>query len=450
DLVVLNDPYLGGTHLPDITTVSPVFIEGQLAGFVATRAHHADVGGMSPGSMPLAQELLQEGVIIPPIKLIEAGRLNHAVYDLFLRNVRTPDERRGDFEAQMATHKVGEQRFQEVVQRYGLAGAAQRMAALQDYAQRMTRAAIAAIPDGDYTFEDYLDDDGVTQEEVGIRVTVQVRDDSLHCDFSGSSPQRPSSVNAVAAVTRSAVYYVVRCLLDDSVPSNDGCFRPVTLTLPEGSIVNAQPPLAVSAGNVETSQRVVDALLGALAKALPDRIPAASNGSMNNLSLGGFDTERGQMFAYYETVGGGAGASPEIDGASAIHSHMTNTLNTPVEAIEMAYPLRIRQYALRRDSGGRGQRRGGDGIVRTWEFLAPVTATIITDRRRCAPWGLAGGLPGQPGRNLLSRGGETMELPSKCQLQLQPGDVLTIETPGGGGWGEPSLSSIDNRGQQLE
>jgi len=438
DVVILNDPYLGGTHLPDITMVSPVFVGRRLAGFVASRAHHADVGGMAPGSMPLAQELWQEGVIIPPLKLCEGGRLNRGVLSLLLRNVRTPEERQGDLDAQMAAQRIGEARLQEICQRYGLRRAWLLMAALQDYAERMTRAAIARIPDGDYQFEDCLDDDGVTDEPLPIRVRVSVRGDSLHCDFTGTAAERPSSINAVAAVTRSAVYYVVRCLLEESVPANEGCFRPVSLTLPEGTLVNVRPPRAVSAGNVETSQRIVDVVLGALAQALPELVPAASQGTMNNVALGGWDPYRGRPFAYYETVGGGAGAGPLGPGLSAVHTHMTNTMNTPVEALELAYPFRVSEYRVRRGSGGLGRHRGGDGIVRTWEFLAPAVVTIVTERRRLPPWGLQGGGPGQRGRNLLRRAsGETVELPGKGQFQLSPGDQLVLETPGGGGWGEP-------------
>ena len=438
DVVILNDPYLGGTHLPDITMVSPVFRGRRLVGFVASRAHQADVGGMTPGSMPLAEELLQEGIIIPPIKLYERGRLNRAVLDLLLRNIRTPEERRGDLDAQTAAHRVGEERLREIVGRYGLRRAQRLMDALMDYAERMTRAAIASIPNGDYAFQDALDDDGLSDEPVAIRVRLSVQNDSLHCDFTGSAAERLSSANAVAAVTRSAVYYVVRCLLDEPVPSNNGCFRPVSLTMPEGSVVNPRPPRAVAAGNVETSQRIVDAVLGALAQALPDLIPAASAGTMSNVIIGGWDPQRSRPFAYYETVGGGAGAGPRTHGASGVHTHMTNTLNTPIEALEMAYPFRIVQYAIRQGSGGDGDHRGGSGIVRTWEFLAPVTVTLLTDRQRRPPWGLAGGSDGAPGRSRLRRAsGETVELPSKVKLKLFPGDQLTIETPGGGGWGSP-------------
>jgi N-methylhydantoinase B len=415
DVVILNDPYLGGTHLPDITLVSPVFAgirsahpepfhsrsesneskgpahgrgaggEGTI-GFVASRAHHADVGGISPGSMPLAEELIQEGVVIPPIKLYDAGRLNQAVLDLMLRNMRAPDERRGDLDAQLAANRTGEERLREVVGRFGERQSTRLMAELMDYAERMTRAALAEVPEGQYDFEDFLDDDGITDEPVPIRVRVAIREGAMHCDFTGSSPERQSSINAVAAVTRSAVYYVARCLLEallpggEAVPANDGCFRPVTFTLPERSVVNASPPRAVAAGNVETSQRVVDVVLGALAQALPNLIPAASSGTMNNVTIGGWDAEQSRQFAYYETIGGGAGASPQRDGLSAVHTHMTNTMNTPAEALEMTYPFRLIEYAIRRHSGGAGRHHGGDGIVRTYELLAPATVTLLTER----------------------------------------------------------------------
>ncbi len=444
DVVILNDPYLGGTHLPDITMVSPVFIKRTLAGFVASRAHHADVGGISPGSMPLAEELIQEGVVIPPIRLVDRDKLNQPVLDLLLSNMRGPNERRGDLDAQMAAQRTGEERLREVVGRFGFRHSSRLMSALMDYAERMTRGALTAVPGGDYAFEDFLDDDGVSEDPVPIRVRVSVRDGAVHCDFSGSGPERPSSINAVAAVTHSAVYYVVRCLLEalvpggEAVPANEGCFRPVTFTLPDRSVVNSGPPRAVAAGNVETSQRIVDAVLGALAQALPDLIPAASQGTMNNLTIGGWDAERDRQFAYYETIGGGAGAGPGGPGLDAVHTHMTNTMNTPGEALEMTYPFRLVQYALRRGSGGAGRYRGGDGIARSYEFLAPAAVTLLTDRRRRAPWGLNGGSPGAAGRNLLRRAdGTAVELPSKAQLKVGPGDILTLETPGGGGWGKP-------------
>jgi len=453
DLVVLNDPFLGGTHLPDITMVSPVFVGGELTFFVASRAHHADVGGMSPGSMPLANEIYQEGLIIPPVKLKEGGHTNQAVLDIILRNVRTADERRGDLAAQMAAHQVGERRLQEIVERYGLEEALYYARGLLAYAERLTRAAIARIPDGVYAFSDELDDEGdriSPGSEVGlvaspphggrrpqIRVTVTVQGEGMTADFSGSSPALDGPLNAVRAITESATWYVVRCIAGPGVPVNDGAFRPVRVLVPKGSLLDAEPPHAVAGGNVETSQRVVDVVLGALAQALPDQIPAASQGTMNNLTVGGYDAGRGAPFAYYETVGGGAGAGPGGDGLSGVHVHMTNTLNTPVEALEFAYPFRVRRYALRRGSGGRGQHRGGEGLIREIEFLVPCRMTILSERRQTAPYGLHGGEPGKTGRNLLIREGREWELPGQAELEVQPGDVLSLRTPGGGGWGTP-------------
>jgi N-methylhydantoinase B len=436
DVVILNDPYLGGTHLPDITMVSPVFHDRRLAGYAVSRAHHADVGGMAPGSMPLATELYQEGVIIPPLRLQRAGRRNEELLTLLLRNVRTPEERLGDLDAQLAAQRTGASRLLALIGRYGAREVAQQMSALQDYAERLTRAAIAGIPDGTYAFEDALDDDGVSDAPVPIHLRVTKRRGGLHFDFSGSAPERPGSVNAVAAVTRSAVYYVVRCLLDEDAPMNDGCLRPITFTLPERSVVNASPPRAVSAGNVETSQRIVDVVLGALAKGLPGRIPAASAGTMNNVTIGGFDPARGRPFAYYETLAGGAGAGPAGDGLTAVHTHMTNTMNTPIEALELAYPFRVRAYALRGRAGGVGRHRGGDGLVREYEFLTDAHVTIVGERRRRGAWGLRGGAPGAPGGDLVARpGGRRRRLGSKTELRVAPGARLRIETPGGGGWG---------------
>ena len=446
DLVVLNDPYLGGTHLPDITMVSPVFVgEAEAPSFfVASRAHHADVGGMSPGSMPLADEIYQEGLIIPPVKLVEGGRTNQAVLDIILRNVRTPGERRGDLAAQMAAHHMGEQRLREIVTRYGLEETLHYARSLLAYAERLTRAAIARIPAGEYTFLDEMDDDGmrkapgtIPNEQRGpqIKVAVIVRGNSMTVDFTGSSPAVAGPLNAVRAITESATWYVVRCVAGPDVPVNSGAFAPVRVVVPKGSFLDAEPPHAVAAGNVETSQRLVDAVLGALAQALPHLIPAASQGTMNNLTIGGFDAERGAPFVYYETVGGGAGAGPAGDGLAGVHVHMTNTLNTPVEALEYAYPLRVRRYALRQGSGGAGQHHGGDGLVREIEFLGPAAVTILSERRRTAPYGLGGGEPGACGRNVLIRDGEEQELPGKVETRVQAGDVLSLRTPGGGGWG---------------
>ncbi len=447
DLVVLNDPYLGGTHLPDITMISPVFVGDQEGPsfFVASRAHHADVGGMSPGSMPMASEIYQEGLIIPPVKLVESGVTVSAVLDIILRNVRTPAERRGDLAAQIASHRVGEKRLQEIVGRYGLGQTLRYGRALLAYAERLMRAAIGRIPRGVYTFADEMDDDGNPEAQVRpvergpqIKVSVTVGDGEMTVDFSGSSPAVAGPLNAVRAITESATWYVARCVAGADVPANSGAFAPVRVVVPRGSFLDAEPPHAVAGGNVETSQRIVDVVLGALAQALPDLMPAASLGTMNNLTVGGIDREGGAPFAYYETVGGGAGAGPHGDGISGVHVHMTNTLNTPVEAVEYAYPFRVRRYALRSDSGGRGLFKGGDGLIREIEFLCPAAVTILSERRRTVPYGLHGGEPGARGRNVLIRDEEERDLPGKVQFHARQGDVLSMRTPGGGGWGAPA------------
>jgi N-methylhydantoinase B len=440
DMVILNDPYRGGTHLPDITLIAPVFVQKrggeELFGFVASRAHHSDVGGMSPGSMPLSEEIYQEGVIIPPLKIMEGGVENKALMQLLLANVRTPEERIGDLRAQMSSNHKGIERMQTLVERYGDEEVSTYMQGLLAYAERMTRSLLDDLPDGEYTFRDCMDNDGITSGPVEIAVKISIRGDEAIVDFSGSSPQSKGSINAVYAITLSAVYYVFRALIGLDIPSNSGCLAPIHMIVPEGSIVNAKHPAPVAGGNVETSQRIVDVLLGALAQAVPDRVPAASQGTMNNLSIGGWDPERQRGYAYYETIGGGMGARPDRDGADAIHTHMTNTMNTPVEAIEFAYPFRVRRYGIRRGSGGDGRFRGGDGIFREVELLHDATVTILSDRRQFSPYGLMGGEPGRPGRNVLIRGEEEREMPGKVALQAQKGDVISIQTPGGGGYGK--------------
>ncbi len=433
DVIILNDPYRGGTHLPDITMVSPVFTGGESAPrfLVASRAHHADVGGMSPGSLPLSTELYQEGIIIPPIKLIDGGQRNEGVLALITGNSRAPAERIGDLEAQLAAHRVGERRLLSLVEVHGIETVEEHAAALLDYSRRMTETVIAAIPDGTYEFEDALDGDG---QPILIRASVRVNGAQMIVDFTGSAPQVGGNVNAVESIVRSATWYCVRLLADEDVPVNHGCFQPVTVVVPPHSVLNADFPAAVAAGNTETSQRIVDVVIGALAKALPDRIPAASQGTMNNFTFGGI--VNGRAFVYYETIGGGHGAGPGGDGLSGRHSHMTNTRNTPVEALEYVLPVRVIEYSLRDGSGGAGRCRGGDGIRRVYEFLAPVAATINSERRLSRPYGLQGGEPGQPGTNCLIRGGQEIDLGGKCSLQVKPGDRVIIETPGGGGWGQ--------------
>ncbi|MGZ5495915.1 MAG: hydantoinase B/oxoprolinase family protein, partial [Candidatus Aminicenantales bacterium] len=407
DLVILNDPYRGGTHLPDITCISPIFLGGRLAFFVANRAHHSDVGGMTPGSMPLATELFQEGLIIPPLKLYSRGRLNKDVFDLLLANVRTPDERRGDLLAQVAANEIGRARLEEAVGRFG-AGKVRLYAGLvQDYSEKFLRQTLREVPDGEYAFADQLDDDGISDRPIRIAVRITVRGDRAVVDFAGSAPQTSGGVNANFAVTCSAVLYVFRSLVEEDIPFNTGLMRPLEIRAPKGSIVNAEFPAACAGGNVETSQRIVDVLLGALAKALPGRIPAASQGTMNNIAFGGYDPEKKRHFAYYETIGGGMGAGADAAGLNGVHTHMTNSLNTPVEALENYLPLKIRSYRLRKGSGGRGARRGGEGIVREYEFRVPVDLTVISERRRFAPYGQQGGGPGAKGRNTIISQGRT-------------------------------------------
>lgn len=442
DIVALNDPFLGGTHLPDITIIAPIFIQEsdgttRLEGFAANRAHHADVGGMSAGSMPVATEIYQEGLIIPPIKLWEAGQPNRAALALVLRNVRTPDERRGDLAAQVAANRTAARRLQELVDRYGLAVVRAHEEALLAYAERITRATIEKIPDGIYSFTDYLDDDGISDRPLAIKATITVQGSEMTVDFSGSAPEAAGSINAVASVAKSATYYVVRCLMPDDAPANHGTFTAITVIAPEGTVVNARPPHPVAGGNVECSQRITDAVFGALVQALPDVIPAASQGTMNNVTAGGIDPRTGLPFAYYETMGGGMGARPGLDGLSGVHVHMSNTLNTPVEAFEFAYPMRISEYRLRDASGGEGAARGGDGLIREITFDVPTEVTLLSERRRIAPWGLQGGADGERGENLLThRDGRVESLPGKIRFQAQPGDRLSVRSPGGGGWGE--------------
>jgi N-methylhydantoinase B len=431
DVVIVNDPFRGGNHLPDITMITPIFAgEARPAYFAASRAHHADVGGMAPGSLPLSTEIFQEGIIIPPIKLYRAGVLNAEALDVILANVRTPAERRGDLAAQRAAAAVGERRLHELVAAHGLAEVEAYAGHLCDYSERITRAAISEWPDGTYAFADVLE--LVEGEQVTLApvcVTVTIVGDEAHFDFGGTSPAVAGSLNAVIAITQSACYYVVRSLIEEDVPMNAGCFAPVHVYAPANSLVNAERPAAVAAGNV-------DVVLGALAQALPDRIPAASQGTMNNLLIGG-KRRSGAPYTYYETIGGGMGAGPLGDGLSGVQVHMTNTLNTPVEALEIAYPFRLERYSLRRGSGGEGHHRGGDGIVRQYLLLEPAVVTMQSERRRTAPWGLTGGAPGRRGRNVLIHpDGSEEELPSKFTRLLAAGDRLRVETPGGGGWGE--------------
>jgi len=460
DVVALNDPFAGGTHLPDVTLVAGVFAEKaegrrqKAAGkrrssayclvptarclfFVANRAHHADIGGATPGSMGLATDIYGEGVRIPPIRIVRGGELCEDVMKLILANVRSSNERRADFEAQIGSLKTGASRLLEIVERRGAKEAREYAAHLISYSARMMRHAILSIPDGSYEAEDALDDDGISAGEIPIRVRVTIRGDRARVDFTGTAPQVSGAVNAVEAITASAVSYVFRCLVGGDIPASAGLMEPIEVIAPQGTVVNAAPPASVAGGNVETSPRVVDVVFKALAQAIPDRIPAASQGTMNNLTIGGIDPRTGAEFSYYETVAGGMGARPAQDGMNATHTHMTNSLNTPAEALEYAYPLRVRQYRIRKGSGGKGKHKGGDGSIREIETLAPARMSLLSDRRRRAPYGLHGGADGEVGRAwIIRRDGREENLTSKGSWNLEPGDRVRIETPRGGGFGK--------------
>ena len=498
DVVAVNDPFAGGTHLPDVTLVTGVFrkgpggegdagtrgrTDGETRGwgdavkrgrgnfsvsprrpfpasphrpfpasprrrvpasphrppspaplfYVANRAHHADIGGATPGSMGLATDIYGEGIRIPPIRLVRGGVVDRDMMRLLLANVRGNVERRGDFDAQIGSLKTGSTRLLEIVDRRGEREATKYAAQLIDYSARMMRLTIGSIPNGIYKAEDALDDDGVENQPVKIAVRISVKGERATVDFTGSAPQVIGAINAVEAITVSAVSYVFRCLVGGEVPASAGLMQPIEVIAPRGTVVNANPPASVAGGNVETSQRIVDVVFKALSRALPDRIPAASQGTMNNLTIGGIDTRlgHGQEFSYYETVAGGMGARPSLDGMSGVHTHMTNSLNTPAEALEYAYPLRVREYRLRRGSGGKGIHRGGDGVVREIETVVPARMSLLADRRKRGPYGLCGGDEGATGLNCINN--ETIA--AKGSHELRAGDRIRIETPGGGGWG---------------
>jgi N-methylhydantoinase B len=430
DVAIVNDPFAGGTHLPDITIVSPIFEAGVLLGYAANRAHHADVGGTTPGSMTLSRHIDDEGVRIPPALLYRGGTRNEELLNTILRAVRTPSERLGDLDAQLAANHVGAEALRRMVRRQGADVVTTYGRALLDYAAAFTARAIDGIPDGTYVFDDVMDDDGAGTRMIPVRVTLTIEGDRATVDFTGSADQVPGCINCPAAVTRSAVYYCFACLLDESVPLNGGCFRNIDVITRPGSLLHAEYPAAVVAGNTETSQRVVDVVFGALAKALPDRIPAASCGTMSSIALGS------ATWTYYETIGGGSGAGPRGDGASAVQCHMTNTLNTPAEAIEMQYPLRVLRFERARGTGGEGVRRGGDGILRELQALADCEGTILADRRITQPFGSAGADPGAGASDqIVDAGGVTRNIAGKSRFALRSGEILSIRTPGGGGFG---------------
>jgi len=429
DMVVLNDPYFGGTHLPDVTLIAPVFIDAKLVAFVVNRAHHADIGADSPGSMPISRDLDEEGLIIPPTHLMRDFVLDETIFTAIISKLQHERQARGDFSAQISANQAGLRRLSDLVNSLGLTAFNESMRELNDYAATLAAAALADIPDGDYTFSDVMDDDGLGNRDILINVNIQVRGSEISVDFAGTAKQTRGNINCPLSVAAAGVYYVFRCLMPAHTPACAGSFRHISLSAPLGCLLNAERPAAVAAGNVETSTRVVDVVMGALAKAIPERIPAASHGSMNNIAMGSRDES---PWDYYETLGGGMGAGLLGDGMSAVQTHMTNTLNTPIEVLEMHYPLRVSRYEVRHDSGGQGKHRGGDGMIREYEFLAPAQVTLLTERRTHQPWGMNGAQAGQPGENRLN--GKPLD--AKLSVEVKETDRLSIATPGGGGWNE--------------
>ncbi len=432
DMVVLNDPYRGGTHLPDVTLIAPLFINNEIIGFVANRAHHADIGGETPGSMPLSSSLSEEGLIIEPTLLVKNDQLDELYFASLMNNMRNKQESSGDFIAQIAANRRGLMRLSALIEKMGLNDYLSSLKQLNRYAATLAKNSLAEIKDGEYTFADMLDDDGQGNSNIVITARVKFDRGSVTVDFAGTAQQVKGNINCPLSVTAAAVYYVFRCLMPAQTPACAGSFNNITILAAENSLVNASYPSAVAAGNVETSTRIVDVVLGALAQALPDQIPAASHGSMNNLAMGYAGGAGLPVWDYYETIGGGMGASSVSDGLDAVQTHMTNTLNSPIEALEMKYPLRINKYQIRQDSAGKGRHYGGEGLIREYEFLAPAQITVLSERRHHQPWGLCGGESAAKAANYLNN----KVLPGKCSLYVKSGDVLTMVTAGGGGYGK--------------
>jgi len=429
DMLVLNDPYLGGTHLPDITLIAPVFIHNQLLGFVANRAHHADIGAASPGSMPVSSTLSEEGLIIPPTYLLKNNVIEELVMVNLLSALKNPQQSLGDFSAQISANRRGILRLQELINEQGIKEYQQALIALNNYAASLAKSVTADIPMGEYYFSDVMDDDGQGTTNIKICATIRVSKSKINVDFSGTAAQVKGNINCPLSVAAAAVYYVFRCLMPNNTPACAGSFRHISLSAPSGSLLNAQRPAAVAAGNVETSMRIVDVIIGALAKAIPQKLPAASHGSMNNLAMGSEKNNNNNAWDYYETIGGGMGANSLYNGLSGVQTHMTNTLNTPVEVLEMNYPIRVNEYALRKNSAGKGEFNGGEGLVRSFTLLKDTHVTLLTERRSHAPWGINAD-DAKVGENIIN--GETC--PPKFSKQLKAGACLTIKTPGGGGY----------------
>ena len=427
DMIILNDPYLGGTHLPDVTVIAPVFYNDTLCAFVTNRAHHADIGASTPGSMPLSCTLQEEGLVIPPTHIMRTGEICTDKFSALLNKLHNPHLGRADFIAQISTNQAGLQRMLDLIRTMSVAYFTEALVKLNDYAELLALSVMDGLPAGKYEFTDFMDDDGQGFTDIPIKTTISINKRYIEVDFTGTAPQVKGNINCPLSVTAAAVYYCFYCLMPPETPASAGAFRNIAIKAPRGCLVNASYPAAVTAGNVETSSRIVDAILGALANILPEKIPAASHGSMNNTAMGTADWD------YYETLGGGMGGNQLNRGLDAIQTHMTNTLNTPVEILEKYYPLRINQYAVRKGSGGDGKHRGGHGLIRQFEFLDACHVTLLTERRKFCPWGLAGGGPGMSGINLLNN----IPLPGKADFKVKAGDQLTILTAGGGSWGTP-------------
>lgn len=443
DVAIVSDPYVGGAHLPDITLIAPVFIDGRRVAYVASRAHHSDVGGMEPGSMPgRSTEIYQEGLIIPPVRLYRDGRLQADIMDFVLTNVRTPDERRGDLNAQLAALRIGARRMAELAERFGADLLEEGLGAILDYTERRMRARLAELPIGVWTAEDCLDSDGSSDEPVWIRLRVERTQEGLSFDFTGTSPQVKGNVNAVAPMCWSSIFYSLKLLTDASLPPNAGVLRPIRVHIPKGCFLDAQRPAAVCAGNTETTQRLADTVLRAFSQIAPERIAAASNGTMNLIGIGGTDPRNGRPYTYIETSGGGQGGRPMGPGMSGVHANMSNTLNTPIESLEISYPLRCLRYELREGSGGQGRNPGGDGLIREIQIVGhDARVSLQTDRRRFAPYGLHGGSAGLSGQNWTTgKDGVRQEAAAKGSITLGDGETVTLETPGGGGWGKDAAS----------
>jgi len=441
DMLLLNDPYISGTHLPDLTLIAPIFHDGTIIGYAANKAHHTDVGGKAPGSLAAdATELYQEGLIIPPVKLIEGGRMNRELSNIIRSNVRTPEVQMGDIRAQVAANNTGIRRVNELVDLYGVETLHASMDSVMDQSERRMRHELSMMPDGVYSAVDYMEDILPGGVDVQIAVTITKKGDAVAFDYVGTSPQVERPVNAPLGVTVAGIYFTLISVTDPTIPVNDGCFRPVTLSIPEGCMMNPRRPAPVAGGNVETSQRNADTLMRAFSQIVPDKVPAAGQGTMNNITIGGL-LEDGSPWTFYETIGGGSGARPTGDGVDGVHVNMTNTMNTPVEALESYLPLKFKSYRLRPNSGGPGRYRGGCGIERTWTLTSrKATLSVMAERNKIGPWGLQGGHSGSPGiYTLIKADGETIKLPSKCTVEIHEGDTLMILTPGGGGYGDPRM-----------